>query len=82
MNDKLNLENYLILLKGTTEVYVHGTIESSNKDVRSLLKNSLNKILECQENTYNKMNELGYYETEEISPDEISNTLNKLTSSN
>ena len=45
MEDKLILSNYLILLKGTTEVYVHGTIESSNESVRTLLNELLNDTL-------------------------------------
>ena len=82
MSDKLYLENYLILLKGTTEVYVHGTLESSNDDIRKVLNNSLNEILSSQADTYEKMKEFGFYETEEISQDEISTTLNKLNGKN
>ncbi len=82
MSDKLYLENYLILLKGTTEVYVHGTLESSNDDIRKVLNNSLNEILSSQADTYEKMKEFGFYETEEISQNEISTTLNKLNGKN
>lgn len=82
MNDKLCLENYLLILKSTVEVYVHGTLESSNPDVRSLLKNSLNEILSSQADTYDKMKELGFYETEEVSESAISDTLTKLNSEN
>ena len=35
-NDKIFLDSYLLLLKSTVEVYVHGTLESSNKKVRNL----------------------------------------------
>lgn len=82
MNDKLYLENYLLILKSTVEVYVHGTLESSNSDVRSLLKNSLNEILSSQADTYDKMNELGFYQMEEVSTNVINDTLTKLNSSN
>ena len=30
MNDELLMENYLLVLKSTVEVYVHGTLESLN----------------------------------------------------
>ncbi len=40
MLDKIIVENYLLVLKSTVEVYVHGTLESSNDDIRNLLKNS------------------------------------------
>ena len=46
MDNKLIFENYLLVLKSTVEVYIHGTLESSNQDVRSNLKNNLNGILE------------------------------------
>ena len=36
-NDELIMENYLLILKSTVEVYVHGTLESSNADTRELL---------------------------------------------
>jgi hypothetical protein len=35
MNNQLLLENYLLILKSTVEVYVHGTLESSNEKVRT-----------------------------------------------
>lgn len=38
MNSQLILDNYLMILKSTVEVYIHGTLESSNEDVRSTLK--------------------------------------------
>ena len=82
MNDKLYLENYLLILKSTTEVYVHGTLESSNPDVRDLLNANLNEILLSQANTYDKMNDKGYNEKEEVSVDTISNTLNNLKNKN
>ena len=53
MNSRLIMDNYLLVLKSCVEVYVHGTLESSNEDVKELLNNSLNKILNCQKNTYN-----------------------------
>ena len=44
MNDQILLDNYLLLLKSTVEVYVHGTLESTNKPVRNLLKKSLLRL--------------------------------------
>ena len=78
MNDKLLFENYLLILKSTTEVYVHGTLESSNKDVRSLLKESLNTILTNQADTYDLMKNNGWYQTSNINSFKIKETLHKL----
>ena len=41
MNDQLIMDNYLLVLKSTVEVYVHGSLESSNEGSRSLLNPSL-----------------------------------------
>ena len=78
MNDQILMENYLLVLKGTTEVYVHGTIESSNNDVRETLKDNLNSTLTLQANTFTKMTEHGWYPVNNIDTTQISETLNKL----
>ncbi len=78
MNNELLLNNYLLLLKSTTEVYIHGTIESSNDDVRSLLKTALDETLEHQNRTFNKMVEENYYEVNNIDSNIIKETINKM----
>ena len=45
MNDKTILESILLLLKSTIEVYVHGTLESSNKTIQNTLKNTIESQL-------------------------------------
>ena len=82
MKSNLIFSNYLLVLKSTVEVYVHGTLESSNDDVRSLLKESLNEILSCQANTYNKLVELGSYSVSNVNSDKISVVLNKISNKN
>ena len=76
--NKLTLENYLLLLKSTVEVYVHCTLESSNKKVRECLKEGLDSTINNQYDTYNKMVENGYYTVENIKEKEIKNILNNL----
>lgn len=82
MNNKLLMDNYLLVLKSTVEVYVHGTLESSNDDVRENLKYGLDQILACQAETYNKMTNLGYYSVNNVEDTEISKTLNKIMNEN
>ena len=82
MNDQLIMDNYLLVLKSTVEVYVHGTLESSNKDVKTLLKESLNEILDEQERTYNEMTKHGWYQTNNVNYNVIKNTLSKINSNN
>ncbi|MCM1052758.1 MAG: spore coat protein [Ruminococcus sp.] len=82
MNDKILMENMLLLLKSTTEVFVHGTLESSNKAVHNVLKNGLDEILKLQNNLYNKMTEFGFYNVSNIESKQIKQTLKKLESKN
>ena len=78
MDDKLIMNNYLLVLKSTVEVFVHGTLESSNEDVRTTLKDGLNEILTCQSDTFDLMTEYGWYEVNNIKEQEINKTIKKL----
>ena len=78
MNDKLIMENILLLLKGTCEVYVHGSQEASNKKVHEILKESLREILKMQYEVYTKMTECGWYQITNIKSSEIKKTLSQL----
>ena len=77
-NNQLFLDSYLLLLKSTVEVYVHGTLESSNKKVRTILKSSLDDTMSMQYNTYNEMTNLGIYKIQNIDKSIICKTINKL----
>ena len=78
MNDQLLMDNYLLILKSTVEVFVHGTLESSNEDVRERLKDGLNEIIGMQSSTYDKMTEYGWYNVENIESNVINKTLKKI----
>ena len=82
MNDQVRMDNYLLILKSTVEVYVHGTLESSNQDVRNLLKSGLNEILTAQANTYDEMTKYGWYTVNNIESTTIKQTLDKVKNSN
>lgn len=82
MNDKISFENYLLVLKSTVEVYVHGTLESSNEQVRRTLNDCLNEILVNQFKTYKIMEDNGWYQKENINKIKIQNSLSKLQNSN
>jgi len=81
-NNKLLMDNYLLVLKSTVEVFVHGTLESSNKSVRDSLKNGLDTIMNSQANTYDLMTNYGFYSVSNVSSSEISKTINKVNSGN
>ena len=78
MSDKLLMENYLLILKSTIEVYIHGTLESSNRDIRKILKKNLDNTITSQENTFSIMKDFNFYKIENISKEKINNNLNKL----
>jgi len=80
MNDQMLMENYLLNLKSTVEVYVHGTLESSNFDVREVLKNGLDKTMKHQADTYDEMTKYGWYNINNIASTTINETLNNLKS--
>ncbi len=82
MNDQILLDNYLLILKSTVEVYVHGTQESSNDDIRNLFNESLNDILDSQAETYNTMVSYGWYQINNVDNSKLEQTLNKINSNN
>ena len=81
MNNQIIMENYLLVLKSTVEVYVHGTLESSNNRVREVIKTGLSETLINQAKTYELMKQKKWYSPSNISNITISNTINKLENS-
>ena len=77
MSDQELMDNYLLVLKSTIEVYVHGTLESSNKDVRKVLKKGLDSTLECQSTTYDEMTKYGWYTITNVEESAIEKVYNK-----
>ena len=80
MNDQEIIANYLLLLKSSVEVYVHGTLESSNSDIRKLLKSCLDCIMDQQANTYDEMVNCEWYKINNVKCSDISKVLNKVNS--
>ena len=74
MDNQIIMENYLLVLKSTVEVFVHGTLESSNKDIHDELKNGLDEIMASQENTYNEMTKYGWYQVNNVDSSTINQT--------
>lgn len=82
MLDKIIMENYLLVLKSTVEVFVHGTLESSNKDIRELLKEGLDEIMKHQADTYDEMTRYGWYQVNNVESTTINQTINTIKSKN
>ena len=82
MNDELILNNYLLVLKSTVEVYVHGTLESSNQDVRELLRSCLGDTIMHQAKVYDTMVSYGWYCVDNIKSSDISKVYDKVCEKN
>ena len=80
MNDQLIFNNYLLLLKSTVEVYVHGTLESSNPDVRDTLKECLNEIMSMQASVYDLMVDNDWYQVNNVSKNVIEKAIQNIQS--
>lgn len=78
MNDQELMTNYLSLLKSNVEVYVHGTLESSNEKVRKIIRSGLDETLNSQERTFNEMVSSNMYEVSNIKSSEVKKVCNKL----
>ena len=82
MNDQILMDNYLLILKSTVEVYVHGTLESSNQSIRNILKKGLDNTMQNQADTYDEMTEYGWYTVSNVQESAIKQTLNKVCNNN
>ena len=82
MNDQIIMEDYLLVLKSTIEVYVHGTLESSNNDIRELLKHGLDLTIKHQADTYDEMTKYGWYKINNVKSNVVNQTLNIIKSKN
>ena len=80
--DKLIMENYLLVLKSTMEVYVHGTLEASNSDIKDLLKKCLDTTVEHQRDTYDTMVEFGWYQVNNVDTKTVKQTLKTIEGNN
>lgn len=77
--DKLLLENLLLILKSTAEVYEHGTLESSNDNIHEVLKDGLNETLKVQHALFKKMEEQGFYNLKNVETKCVEKALNSLS---
>lgn len=71
MDDKNLMENILLLEKGVCDLYMHGSIESSTKNVQQTFKTALNDSLNMQDTIYDKMAQKGWYPTEQVEQSKI-----------
>ena len=64
MEDKDILEKQLLIIKGVCDLYMHGTLEATTKEVHDTFKCALNESLDIQNKIYNLMKDNGWYQTD------------------
>lgn len=79
MDDKSLMEDILQLEKGVCDLYMHGAIESSTKNVHTSFNNALNDSLSMQDMIYDKMAQKGWYPTENAEQSKVSKVKNKFS---
>ena len=78
MNQKELLTDILSSLKGASDLFLHGSMESSNQNVHETFQNALDETLRMQHETYKLMEKLGYYQNTNVDQNKIMQTKNKI----
>ena len=79
MDDRNLMENILMLEKGECDLFMHGSIESSTRNVHQTFKNSLNESLTMQDAIYLRMQSKGWYPTEQAESSKLNSVKQKFS---
>lgn len=82
MEDKDLIEKELLIIKGVCDLYLHGTIESSTKEVHDAFKYALNESLDIQNKIFNLMAEKGWYKMDTVEQQKIDVAKQKFAAGN
>lgn len=80
MDDKTIMTTILSNVKGTCDLMMHGSLESTTPNVHSTFKTVLNDTLDVQNQIYSKMNEKGWYQMQSVEQQKIDQTRQKFSS--
>ena len=81
MEDRDILEKQLLIIKGVCDLYMHGTLEATTKEVHDTFKCALNESLDIQNKIYNLMKDNGWYQTDTAEQTKIETTKQKFAKS-
>ena len=82
MQDKLLMQDILMLEKGVCDLYMHGAIESSTNNISEVFKCALNDSLAMQDEIYKKMEAKGWYQTEQADQSQVDTLKLKFSGTN
>lgn len=71
MNDKELMQDILSIVKGSCDLCLHGTVESTTPNVHSTFNTVLNDTLTIQNEIYAKMSQKGWYQTQQVEQQKI-----------
>ena len=82
MNDQAIMENLLLTTKGVCDLYMHGTIESSDQNVHQTFDAALGSSLDMQDAIYQMMTAKGWYKTQQAQQQQIDQVRQKFAQQN
>ena len=71
MDDKNLMKDLLLLEKGGCDLYMHGSIESANKNVLNAFSSAYEDSLSMQSEIFSKMTEKGWYNVSQVEQQKI-----------
>lgn len=77
MNDELILTNVLSLVKGASDLFMHGAIEASCEKINTTFKQVLAANLALQHDIFNAMMQKGWYQIEKETQQKIDKVVQK-----
>lgn len=79
MNDKMIMDTILSTTKGACDLMMHGAIESSTENVHNAFVQSFNDAICMQNEIYSKMSQKGWYPTQQVDVQKISDVKQKFS---
>ena len=79
--DKDVMNEILTMSKAGADLFLHGTLEANSQNVHEAFKSALTETLTIQNDTYKVMQQKGWYPTENVPPQKIEQTKQKLANS-
>ncbi len=77
MEDRELMEKELLLIKGASNLYLNGVLESTTAEVHQAFKDALTESLNIQNKIYNLMVEKGWYKTEVADQNQVNSAKQK-----
>lgn len=77
MNDQSIMENLLLNTKGVCDLYMHGAIESSTRNVHNAFSSALADSLNMQDDIYQRMTAKGWYQSQQADQQQIAQVRQK-----